>query len=91
MGVCVDECPKSVVDGASIVNKNDPDDKALIMGSDGLWDVLPDERIIHCLFNTAKSPDMIAKRLIGEALDRGATDNVTVVVVFLRDVGPKGE
>ena len=30
MGVCVDECPKSVVDGASIVNKNDPDDKALM-------------------------------------------------------------
>ena len=68
-----------------------PDDKALIMGSDGLWDVLTDERIVHCLFNTAKSPDMIAKRLIGEALDRGATDNVTVVVVFLRDVGLKGE
>ena len=48
--------------------------------------VLDDARIVHCCRNTAKSPDMIAKRLLGEALDRGATDNVTVVVVFLRDL-----
>jgi len=48
--------------------------------------VLDDARIVHCCRHTAKSPDMIAKRLIGEALDHGATDNVTVVVVFLRDL-----
>ena len=48
--------------------------------------VLDDARIVHCCRNTAKSPDMIAKRLLGEALDRGTTDNVTVVVVFLRDL-----
>ena len=48
--------------------------------------VLDDARIVHCCCHTAKSPDMIAKRLLGEALDRGATDNVTVVVVFLRDL-----
>ena len=53
--------------------------------------MLDDARIVHCCCHTAKSPDMIAKRLLGEALDRGATDNVTVVVVFLRDVGLKGE
>ena len=46
--------------------------------------MLDDARIVHCCRHTAKSPDMIAKRLIGEALDHGATDNVTVVVVFLR-------
>ena len=29
---------------------------------------------------------MIAKRLVQEAMDAGTTDNVTVVVVFLRDL-----
>ena len=48
--------------------------------------MLDDAHIVHCCRHTAKSPDMIAKRLIGEALDHGATDNVTVVVVFLRDL-----
>lgn len=63
-----------------------PEDNLLVLGSDGLWDVLDDARIVHCCRTTAQSPDMIAKRLIGEALDRGATDNVTVSVVFLRDL-----
>ena len=48
--------------------------------------MLSDKHIVHALVNTAKSPDMIAKRLICDALDRGATDNVTVVIVFLRDL-----
>ena len=61
-------------------------DKALVMASDGLWDVMPESRVLHCLLNTAKSPDMIAKRLLMEALDRGTDDNTSVVVVFLKDL-----
>jgi protein phosphatase 1L len=61
-------------------------DRALILASDGLWDVLPDARVLHCLRSTAKSPDLIAKRLLTEALDRGTTDNTSVAVVFLRDL-----
>lgn len=62
------------------------DDKALIMASDGLWDVMSSERVLHCCKNTAKSPDMFAKRLLTEALDRGTDDNTTVVVIFLQDL-----
>lgn len=62
-----------------------PTDCALVLASDGLWDVMPDARVVHCLKNTAKSPDMLAKRLLFDAMDRGTTDNVTVVVVLLRD------
>ena len=61
------------------------EDKLLVLASDGLWDVMSDERVLHCLKNTAKSPDLIAKRLLGEALDKGTTDNTSVAVCFLRD------
>ena len=61
-------------------------DKALVLASDGLWDVMPHSRVLHCLERTAKSPDLIAKRLLTEALDRGTTDNTSVAVVFLRDL-----
>ena len=53
---------------------------------DGLWDVMSPERVLHCCTHTAKSPDMLAKRLLTEALDRGTDDNTTVVVVFLQDL-----
>ena len=61
-----------------------PHDKALVLASDGLWDVMPDARVLHCLRHTAKSPDLLAKRLLQEALDRGTDDNTSVVVVLLR-------
>ena len=63
-----------------------PDDKMIVMASDGLWDVMSYERVLHCLKHTAKSPDLIAKRLLGEALDRGTTDNTSVAVCFLQDL-----
>jgi len=59
-----------------------PADRALIVACDGLWDVMPRARVLHCLNNTAQSPDMIAKRLLFEAVDRGSTDNITVIVVL---------
>ena len=62
-------------------------DKALVLASDGLWDVLSPERVLHVLVHTAKSPDLVAKRLVAEAIDAKSEDNVTVVVVFLRDLG----
>lgn len=63
-----------------------PTDQALVLASDGMWDVLTKAHVLHCLKNTAKSPDMIAKRLVTEAMDRGTKDNVTVLVVFLKDL-----
>ena len=48
--------------------------------------MLTKAHVLHCLKSTAKSPDMIAKRLIAEAIEHGTSDNVTVLVVFLRDL-----
>ena len=45
---------------------------------------MPHERVLHGLKNTAKSPDLIAKRLLTEALDRGTTDNTSLAVIFLK-------
>ena len=60
------------------------DDRALVLASDGLWDVLTLERVAHCLHHTAKSADLLAKRLIADAAEKGTDDNTTVLVVLLR-------
>ena len=57
-----------------------------MLASDGLWDVMSEARVLHCLQHTAKSPDLIAKRLLQEALDKGTDDNTSVVVVFLQNL-----
>jgi len=60
-------------------------DRALVVASDGLWDVVSPERVLHCLVHTAWAPDLIAKRLVAEAIDGKSDDNITVVVALLRD------
>ncbi|KAJ0262443.1 Protein kinase family protein / protein phosphatase 2C [Hirschfeldia incana] len=63
-----------------------PDDEFLVMGSDGLWDVMNDEEVIGIIRDTVKEPSMCSKRLATEAAARGSGDNITVIVVFLRPV-----
>jgi serine/threonine protein phosphatase PrpC len=58
-------------------------DLGVILASDGLWDVLTEERALHCLRHTARSADMLAKRLVFDAMDKGTDDNVTCAVVLL--------
>lgn len=58
-------------------------DLGVLLASDGLWDVLTEERTLHCLRSTARSPDMLAKRLVFDAMDKGTDDNVTCAVVLL--------
>ena len=59
-----------------------PTDVGIVLASDGLWDVMDEARVLHCLTHTARSADMLAKRLVLEAMDRGTTDNVTCAVVL---------
>ena len=61
-------------------------DKALVLASDGLWDVLSPQDVLRCLSQTAKSPDLLAKRLVQEAIDAKSTDNITATVVLLGNV-----
>ena len=56
--------------------------RRVVLASDGLWDVMDEARVLHCLTHTARSADMLAKRLVLEAMDRGTTDNVTCAVVL---------
>eukprot|EP00164_Ancoracysta_twista_P001301 GFYU01001702.1.p1 GENE.GFYU01001702.1~~GFYU01001702.1.p1 ORF type:complete len:575 (-),score=99.47 GFYU01001702.1:172-1896(-) len=59
------------------------DDEFMVIGSDGLWDVLTDDDAV-LLASSAGTAQIAANRLLKEALDRGTTDNVTVVVVTLQ-------
>jgi serine/threonine protein phosphatase PrpC len=59
-------------------------DQFLILGTDGLWDVMTDQEAVGLVQDTVKDPALCAKRLVTEALARGSKDNVTAVVVFLQ-------
>lgn len=59
-----------------------PSDKFLILACDGLWDVIGDQEACELISN-ANDPDEAAKLLVRLALERGTTDNVTVMVIFL--------
>ncbi|KAJ6304309.1 hypothetical protein OIU77_018055 [Salix suchowensis] len=62
------------------------EDEFLVMGSDGLWDVMSGADVISIIKDTVKEPGMCSKRLATEAAERGSKDNITVIVVFLRSV-----
>ncbi|KAM6983970.1 protein phosphatase 1E [Tautogolabrus adspersus] len=61
----------------------------LILACDGFWDtVIPDEavRVVsdHLQENSGDTT-MVAHKLVASARDAGSSDNITVIVVFLRD------
>jgi serine/threonine protein phosphatase PrpC len=51
--------------------------------SDGLWDVFEDQQAVDMVWKYQDDKENMAKRLINEALTRGSTDNITVVVAWL--------
>ncbi|XP_018547414.1 protein phosphatase 1E [Lates calcarifer] len=61
----------------------------LILACDGFWDtVSPDEavRVVSDhLQENAGDTTMVAHKLVASARDAGSSDNITVIVVFLRD------
>ncbi|KAF3442186.1 hypothetical protein FNV43_RR16102 [Rhamnella rubrinervis] len=62
------------------------EDEFLVMASDGLWDVVSNAEVVSIIRDTVKEPGMCSKRLATEAAERGSTDNITVIVIFLRPV-----
>jgi hypothetical protein len=54
----------------------------LVLGTDGLFDVMSAETIRSKLNGTVRSKDHLAKRIVGEALDAYSPDNVCAVVVY---------
>lgn len=63
------------------------EDQFIVLGTDGIWDVMGDQEAVGLIRDTVKDPQLCAKRLVTEALSRGSRDNATAVVVFLRPVG----
>ena len=55
----------------------------LLLCSDGLWDVVPDDAIQEVL-TWASSPSAAAQQLVNMANDAGGPDNISVVVVAYR-------
>jgi PPM family protein phosphatase len=57
----------------------------ILLCSDGLSDMVPEGRISEILAESQGDPETPARRLLSAALDAGGTDNVTVVVVDLKE------
>ncbi len=54
----------------------------LLLCSDGLWEMLPDERIAQVLQAYRHQPNQAASVLVREAENAGGPDNITAVVVY---------
>jgi protein phosphatase 1L len=54
-----------------------------VIACDGVWDVMTTEEAVG-LARTADDPEQGAAQIVRRALERGSTDNVTVIVLDLR-------
>ena len=68
-------------------------DKFIVMGCDGLWDVLDNQHVVDFVTEKCYNIDTnerinkkfnIAKQLAEHAINSGSTDNVSVLVIFLK-------
>jgi PPM family protein phosphatase len=67
----------------------EPGDR-LLLCSDGLSDMVPEPKMLD-LLTSPENPERVAHTLIRAALDAGGADNVTVVVVDVREENPSAE
>lgn len=58
--------------------------KFIIAGCDGVWDVVDAKEAIDCIARMKDATEM-ARRLVEFAIERGTTDNVSAMVIRLRD------
>lgn len=65
-----------------------PECRVLVLASDGLWDVVKDEELVALTLKYgANGASELARQLLREAKERrGSADNISILVVFLRDV-----
>ncbi len=62
-----------------------------ILCSDGLSDMIPETRMLDLLTFSPEGPEKAAQTLVSAALEAGGTDNVTVVVVDVKEGDPPAE
>ena len=61
-------------------------DEFVVVGCDGLWDVVSDEEccaLVRKYKGEGVEKGEVARRLVDESIARGSTDNISVVVAFL--------
>lgn len=58
-------------------------DRFLILGCDGIWDVLTNEQAVNIVANAAVKKQDAARSLVQAAYAKGSTDNMTAIVVRL--------
>ncbi|CAA9451650.1 MAG: Protein serine/threonine phosphatase PrpC, regulation of stationary phase [uncultured Rubrobacteraceae bacterium] len=78
------------VDVDTVVLPVEPGDR-LLLCSDGLSDMVPEPRILMILTSNPENPEGAARALVSAALEAGGADNVTVVVVDIREEDPPVE
>lgn len=64
------------------------DDEFLIIGCDGIWDVLTSQRAVTIVRRGLKrhdNPEQCARELVAEALSLKTFDNLTVIIVCFSD------
>ncbi|KAH9986537.1 phosphatase 2C-like domain-containing protein [Russula compacta] len=87
-----DSSMKEFVVGAPYTTETEltDDDEMLILACDGIWDVL-DDQVACQLVRAIADPQAAAKTLVQEATHRYTNDNITVMVIRLKDVPPELE
>src|SRR5215207_8790481 len=68
----------------------EPNDRILLC-SDGLSDMVPETRISEILAQSQSDPERTARSLLSAALDAGGNDNITVVVVDVKEQATRNE
>lgn len=64
------------------VEINNQEDKYIIIGSDGLWDTIKEERM-KTIGSEDVTAEVLSKKLVKEAIEGGSMDNVSCIVIKL--------
>lgn len=75
------------VDVDTVVLPVEPGDR-LLLCSDGLSDMVSETRMLMILTSNPENPERAVRALVSAALEAGGADNVTVVVVDVREEDP---
>jgi len=77
-------CSETTVSCTGDDYEHDERPSFVICGCDGLWDVFHDQEAVDFV-NTYghQEPDLIAEHLVNEAVRKGSTDNISVMVAWL--------
>jgi serine/threonine protein phosphatase PrpC len=60
----------------------------ILLCSDGLSDMVPEARISEVLLEASEDPERAARSLLSAALDAGGNDNITVIVIDVKEQAP---